>query len=410
MLLRSYDSRKEPAPETNCTIWQAGRATCATMLAFKPIQVGQSIFLDEGAGKYNPSPQILDEAAVNEWPGREVGVFVSIGTGKRPGGSDHLKHQWWEGFASGAGEFAEARRRLIAKIEGCEEIHQYMLRDHLRRRQVLAENYFRLNVEVGVGEFGMNEWGRLSDISTNTRMYLSKPEVQAAIMSAGSKMGRIHRARVRWQRDMAAGGAPPQDPRHSWQAAPAQSESMPPSNPYAVELPGDAEYHDSRPGAYRSPAHSYQQSATSDDKFAILPPEQTSPRPIDGRHLSAPIINAPVSPRISMDQSSYHDPGHDSAMRPSFELPAGNSPPPIPPKTPIADDGYQKHFQYPEYEQHPAQRMQGYEWYNGGQQGPLPRTHGTLSRPPAGISLPYPGEDAPPPPVNMARKPEYGYR
>lgn len=170
-LLRSYDSRREPAPESQCTIWQAGRATSATGLAFKPIQVGQSVFIDEGNGKFNPAPQLLDEAAVSEYPGREVGVFISIGTGKRPVGTDSQKQQWWESFTAGSvGDFAEAKRRLLAKIEGCEDTHQYMLREHLTKRQVLSDNYYRLNVEVGVGEFGMNEWHRLSDISTNTRM------------------------------------------------------------------------------------------------------------------------------------------------------------------------------------------------------------------------------------------------
>ena len=99
-------------------IWQAGRATSATGLAFKPIQIGQSVFIDEGNGKFNPAPQALDEAVLSEWPGREVGVFVSIGTGKRPPGTGNQQHMWWEGFASGAiGDFAEAKRRLIMKIE-----------------------------------------------------------------------------------------------------------------------------------------------------------------------------------------------------------------------------------------------------------------------------------------------------
>jgi glycine hydroxymethyltransferase len=40
VLLRSYDSRREPPPEFDCTVWQAGRATSATGLAFKPIQIG----------------------------------------------------------------------------------------------------------------------------------------------------------------------------------------------------------------------------------------------------------------------------------------------------------------------------------------------------------------------------------
>src|ERR1700753_2060533 len=77
-LLRSYDSRREPAPEYDCKIWEAGRATCAIGLAFKPIQIGQSVFHDDGGGTFNPAPTALDEA-VSEWPGRDIGVFVSVG-------------------------------------------------------------------------------------------------------------------------------------------------------------------------------------------------------------------------------------------------------------------------------------------------------------------------------------------
>ena len=78
-------------------------------------------------------------------------MFVSIGTGNR-------QAEWWEGFVgSSIGSFAEARRRLIAKIEGCEDTHQDMLKSVLKKHGVPHEHYVRLNVEVGVGEYGMNE-------------------------------------------------------------------------------------------------------------------------------------------------------------------------------------------------------------------------------------------------------------
>ncbi len=189
-LLRSYDSRKEPPPEFNCTIWQAGRATCATGLAFKPIQIGQSQFIDEGHGKFNPAPIVLDEATVNEWPGREVGVFVSVGTGKRPPGTDNNSHIWYEELLGG--EFIEAKRKLIAKIEGCEETHKWMLSDGLALRNVSKDVYYRLNVEVGVGDFGMNEWQALSDISTSTRRYLARAEVSQLTENAAARLARVY--------------------------------------------------------------------------------------------------------------------------------------------------------------------------------------------------------------------------
>ncbi|KAI5287688.1 hypothetical protein KEM54_005821 [Ascosphaera aggregata] len=193
ILLRSYDSRREPPPDFNCTIWQAGRATSASALAFKPVKIGQYSFLDEGAMNYNPAPQALDEAVLNEWPGREVGVFVSIGTGKRsPSSTKANQSGWLEGIiGSGTSRFAEARRRLITKIDGCEETHQYMLREHLAKRNVNPNRYIRLNVNVGVGGYKMNEWNRLGDISTNTRIYLGKEEIQRAILRTARDLAQL---------------------------------------------------------------------------------------------------------------------------------------------------------------------------------------------------------------------------
>lgn len=370
-LLRSYDSRKEPPPEFNCTIWQAGRATSATGLAFKPIQIGQSVFIDEGAGQYNPAPFVLDEATVNEWPGREVGVFVSIGTGKRPAGSDHNQHLWYEDFM---GEFAEARRRLVAKIEGCEDTHQFMLRDYLNKRGVNPENYYRLNVEIGVGEFGMNEWNRLADISTGTRRYLGKPEVQKMNHDAAAKLAKIYKAKMRLEgRD-------------------TKSDLMdiPESNPLAVELPAEVPPQPQR-GA---PRPSYESGQESLHVQSLRPSPRTSGEhhrknssaPSTSSASATPIASTPNDDRFVINAptpSQYRTAGGqdkiaimslDEYPRPKEAkmgpaAPQRQSPPPLPPKTPILES---------------------------------PTTAERRRMP-----LPYPLDDGPPPVVNMARKPDY---
>ncbi|KAL9113639.1 MAG: hypothetical protein Q9227_002377 [Pyrenula ochraceoflavens] len=369
VLLRSYDSRREPPPEFNCTIWQAGRATAATGLAFKPIQIGQSMFIDEGAGKYNPSPQILDEAAVNEWPGREVGMLVSIGTGKRPAGTNNRQHEWWEGFIGGSvGDFAEARRRLIAKIEGCEETHQYMLREYLAARNVPQENYCRLNVEVGVGEFGMNEWSRLADISTNTRQYLSRGAVQKIVYDAAVKIAKIERSKRRVN-------------RRDLSPAPEEEQPIaPPSHPGAVELPADdvpspglssplSQYHEAHPYP-RTSHHDSQYTHVSSDEY---------PQPLQP-------LRQPSLPRVS-GEIPYRTSGEDSRLsakesitpspRYSGEF-ANQQAPPLPPKTPISasSDNDMSKLHSPRRTQRP----------------------------------PYPDLDGPPPIVNKLRKPEYHAR
>ncbi|KAF7954085.1 hypothetical protein EAE96_005218 [Botrytis aclada] len=397
-ILRSYDSRKEPSPEYDCKIWEAGRATSATGLAFKPIQIGQSVFIDEGAGQYNPAPFALDEATVNEWPGRDVGVFVSIGTGKRPPGSDQNQHMWYEGFL---GEFADARRRLIAKIEGCEITHQYMKEEHLSKRGVNIENYYRLNVEIGVGEFGMNEWNRLADISTGTRRYLGKSDVQKMNIEAAVKLSKIHRAIQRANGHMRI---PSMGNRgESYKNLP----DVPEANPLAVELPaevppltplsGNAAWTPSPRPSYESGHHDSLEvaplSSIKNDPFSpVSSPDHQSPHssplnhPIDyGDRLT---VNSPTpsqyhtasgSDKIAiMSLDEYPRPEIRISDPPPRNPRRVSGPPPIPPKTPINGE-------------RPGDAMQRRPIGNGN-----------------GIVAPYPLEDGPPPVVNMARKPNYG--
>jgi len=309
---------------------------------------------------------------------------------------------WYEGFM---GDFAEARRRLIAKIEGCEETHQYMIREYLNKRGVNIENYFRFNVEIGVGEFSMNEWYRLADISTNTRRYLGKTEVQSMNISAAAKLARIHRAKARFEHahdglgiDSTIGSNP-----STYKTIPG----IPEAYPTAVELP-----------------------AVVPENFSPPLPHSPPPRPsYDSGHdiLEAPTTKSTPSPRSSLDSHATptsrlphrHPPdpnqGIDGdrltvhAPTPDQYRTAGGAdkiaimsvdefprpllaqahpvrvdPPPLPPKTPLPDG------------QGSANSRPG-------------KTPGAAAgkvhsgRQP----LPYPLEDGPPPPVNRGKKPEY---
>ncbi|KAF1848514.1 FabD/lysophospholipase-like protein [Cucurbitaria berberidis CBS 394.84] len=381
IFLRSYDSRKEPPVEPSATIWQAGRATAATQLAFKPIQIGQSVFLDEGSGKYNPAPMALEEAVCNEWPGRDVGVFLSIGTGKRPEGTNNQQHLWWEGFVSGGiGDFAEARRRLIQKIEDCEKTHKEM-KDHLAKRHVNPENYYRLNVTVGVGEFGMNEWNALADISTSTRMYLAEKSVQSMTLDSAAKIARIHFAKVRWERAQRG-----DSPYAGLQAPHKPLSTVPDPSPLAVELPAEElapEYYSTIHPAYRPPPT--QRQPSENDKYLVVSSDEypQSVNDLPPRH-----SGELVSPGRRSDEqfsSGRPDSMHSSA-RLSFEDRLQNGPP-RPPKTPLQD----------------GTRPPG----SSGSPRLSPPAGSAFSRPPPGAPLPYPDTDGPPPVVNKATKPEY---
>lgn len=389
--MRSYDSRKEPPPEYDCTIWEAGRATCAIGAAFKPIKVGQSIFHDDGAGTFNPAPFALDEAVVNEWPGREIGVFISVGTGKRPSSSDSNQAQWYDGFL---GEFAEARKRLIAKIEGCEKIHKQMMTEYLAARGVNPEHYYRFNVEIGVGEFGMNEWNRLAEISTGTRRYLGRRDESKMVHSTASKLAKIHRAVIRWERAMSMPGParPNVGAKSGSGAGWTMLQPMPDIDmPFAVELPGDIPLHP----IYRN----MQQTTSNRTSFDSGPEALNVPNSPTSTHSSGEKLQppAPLSPpRLSQQKRlkpRQEDPDrlvvlaptpaqHRTTATSKSEIPPVKrinriEPPPLPPKTPL-----------------PEQQAA-----IGGR------------RPFPSFIPPYPIDDETPPPVvDMTKKPEYRAR
>lgn len=310
---------------------------------------------------YNPAPQVLDEAIINEWPGQQVGLFLSIGTGKRPGGTSNHQSEWWEGFAGGLGSFAEAKRKLIAKIEGCEKTHREMMSDHLPKRGVNSESYLRLNVEVGVGEFGMNEWNRLADISNSTQSYLNTPAVKVMLDNGAREMAKVEAQRrkniEKIQRannsyDTTTPTVYPPSP-HS-QAIELPCEEAPAIIPRPLSRPGPL-----FPGPT---SHNYASGASPDDKYMVLSSDEY-PQPTDTQ-----------SPRTSEDQ---HYKGSGEYRRPEVS-PNHIEAPPLPPKRPVSFDIRSR----------------------------PPQSNNTVGQP-APRPLPYPDTDGPPPVVNMARKPEF---
>ncbi|KAH6844927.1 acyl transferase/acyl hydrolase/lysophospholipase [Chaetomium sp. MPI-CAGE-AT-0009] len=396
-MLRSYDSRREPAPEFDCKIWEAGRATCAIGLAFKPIQIGQSVFHDDGAGTFNPSLTALDEAVVNEWPGREVGVFLSVGTGKRPKGSDANSSLWYEGFL---GDFADARRKLIAKIEGCEKIHELMKKEHLARRGVNIEHYYRWNVEVGVGEFGMNEWNRLSDISTNTRRYLAREEEQRMVQGASAKLAKIHFAKQRWERLSSAGP----------DAAPQMVPEI--ALPFAVELPGDIPMspHPHTPSSrqsYESGNDMLPVRASTPSPRSSGEPSRQSPKLNQRPYPTAPPTGHPPAPPGRFTDSAAEDSDRlvVNAPTPSqYRIAAGTDKIAI-----VGPDDHPRRFEDPMMQPPPLRVRPPSVPPPLPPKTPLPENQAAYGRASAPV-LPYPLDDDAPPVVNMARKPNYNSR
>src|ERR1700738_4824255 len=83
-VFRSY--KCTGASPSKCTIWEAGRATSAAPLFFKPIRIdvpspGRT-FADGGLGHNNPAEVALKEAS-RLWGNGQRCCLVSIGTGRQ---------------------------------------------------------------------------------------------------------------------------------------------------------------------------------------------------------------------------------------------------------------------------------------------------------------------------------------
>src|SRR5262245_35962826 len=76
---RSYAARAHKTE--NCTIVAAARATTASPVLFKSIQIGSMEFVDSSLGCSNPIKEVLDEAQSLFGGDHSVSCVVSVGMG-----------------------------------------------------------------------------------------------------------------------------------------------------------------------------------------------------------------------------------------------------------------------------------------------------------------------------------------
>jgi hypothetical protein len=310
-----------------------------------------------------------------------------------------------------------------------------MLEEHLAARNVPKENYVRLNVEVGVGEFAMNEWGRLAEISTRTRTYLARKEVEELSRAAAVKIAKVHFTKMRQGRAEAPKhggmmGLPPLRAQSPWQLRYPTVPIHPAHRNFAVELAGDYDY---RIGQYFAQDSQYAPSPTKQRSSMSLNQsyeyDRTNPTPTQQQFYpnaqstahsnGTPGNNNNTTNNHSHNVSPYHSPSisldrgtflwrdssryssHDVSPRVSTEDTSSYPRPlsigtPGPPKTPATNDATP----------YPARNSPPRMVPNGLASHPPNSTHATFMTPGEfGGMLPYPDVEGPPPSVNTASKP-----
>ena len=172
-LFRSYDVGKNK--EYNCTIWEAGRATCAAPNFFKRIKIGPPgsgvEYVDAGLGCNNPVKQVVAEAARIFGEDAQVACIVSVGTGQS--GSVGLDKpntfqnclptdliNVLEKIATDSGKVAEEMKQKYKNVAGI---------------------YHRLDVDRGLQSISLDEWKKLGDVRAHTQNYMKVHDTDQCI-------------------------------------------------------------------------------------------------------------------------------------------------------------------------------------------------------------------------------------
>ncbi|KAJ7103892.1 acyl transferase/acyl hydrolase/lysophospholipase [Mycena epipterygia] len=169
-LLRSYDTPDEPA--SDCMIWEAARATSATPLLFKPMEIElQGIkqhYIGGCIGNNNPTSLLLKEA-IQMYPSQPIVLVASIGSGH----PDTIQISQ----APSSSTIAKALKMIATD---CEKIHE----EHMHKFRSTPNTYFRFSVEQGMQGMEPQHWGRSNEVSAHTNAYLKRADTKSKFTEA----------------------------------------------------------------------------------------------------------------------------------------------------------------------------------------------------------------------------------
>ena len=181
-LFRTYVVRENQS--SNCTIWQAARATSAAPTFFKRIRFGvqgaEEEFVDGGLRCNNPVKQVLEEAESVFGPGRYLACIISIGTGQ----ADVIGLKSPSGFQRALPlDIITALKQIVTDCE--------LAAEDMEGRFKHRENvYFRFNVDRGLQGVTLDEWKKLGEVTTHTKEYIRKLAVSRTINAAADALRR----------------------------------------------------------------------------------------------------------------------------------------------------------------------------------------------------------------------------
>lgn len=171
----TYDRR------TNCKVWEAARATSAAPTFFESITIDHVRYIDAGLGYNNPGEVVL-EIVQTIWPGRPIGVFLSLGTGEesRLDVSKNNSDTSW----LGAKYQAKVVLAMASLASSADRVHEQLYMYF--KRQTEDKVYFRFNVDQGLETVGLQEWNKFEQLAGCTQAYLLKNEISTRNVDCAS--------------------------------------------------------------------------------------------------------------------------------------------------------------------------------------------------------------------------------
>jgi hypothetical protein len=200
----------------NHEIWKVCRATSAAPFYFMSQVIGDEEYCDGGAGANNPTIMGMDE--VSRLHKNQPRLVASFGTGKPVKESIFRR----KGHQLDLGPAIDRAHRLLktatASLTDCENTHNEVRnRLHLLEETNDRFDYFRLNVEEGLGKVKLDEWKPRRDdgeggkcttleyIRKCAQRQLEKPETQELLRTlakqlVGQRRYRVTRHATHWER------------------------------------------------------------------------------------------------------------------------------------------------------------------------------------------------------------------
>lgn len=198
-LFRSYQCQGHSP--SNCTIWEAGRATSAAPTFFKPIKIEIPLpgatFIDGGLVYNNPAELALSEAQ-RIWTSVKRFCLVSLGTGRlksiqivdiQSAGSKESDRsnkskilRWAPGvktatrIPSGLAVLKKIAEACVNLTTNSEPAHQRLLKLAASVDLEKKFPYHRFNVERDMQDIGLQEWNKIEEMAAHTAAYMEEGE------------------------------------------------------------------------------------------------------------------------------------------------------------------------------------------------------------------------------------------